>query len=319
VAILFITANRLGDAVLSTGVLSAVIAARPHRAITVACGPLPAPLFTRAPQIAEVIALEKKPRAGHWIELWKRCRAVRWELIVDLRNTLVSRLLRARERRIHATARSARHRVVEYARVLNLDPPPAPQLWLSDDDRARAAALIPDGAPVLALAPAANWRGKTWAADRFAELAQRLIGSFGPLAGGRVAIFAAENERADIQAVIDSLPLHSRIDLVGRTDPLAAAAALERCALFVGNDSGLMHMAAALNVPTLGLFGPSNPALFRPWGPHTAIATTRETWAELVGTAGFDHRTTGSLMTSLTVDAAMDAAVALWNRTGGAP
>lgn len=311
-AILFITANRLGDAVLSTGVLSAIIAARPHRAITIACGPLPAPLFTRAPLVADVIALEKKPRAGHWFELWKRCRGQRWELIVDLRNTLVSRILRAREKRIHTSGRSTRHRVEEYARVLRLEPPPAPQLWLADEDRTRAALLIPPGTPVLALAPAANWRGKTWPADRFAELARRLTSAYGPLPGARVAVFAAENERAEAQAVIDSLPLHQRVDLVGRTNPLEAAAALERCALFVGNDSGLMHMAAALGVPTLGLFGPSNPALFRPWGPHTAIATTRETWEQLVGAPGFDHRTTGSLMTSLSVEHALEAAVELW-------
>lgn len=314
-AILFITANRLGDAVLSTGVLSAIIAARPHRAITIACGPLPAPLFARAPEVAEVIALEKKPRAGHWVELWRRCRGVRWELIVDLRNTLVSRLLRAREKRIHTSRRSARHRVEEYARVLALSPPPAPKLWLADEDRARAALLVPPGTPVLGLAPAANWRGKIWPPERFAELARRLTSAYGPLPGARVAVFAAENERAEAQGVIDALPLHQRLDLVGRTNPLEAAAALERCALFVGNDSGLMHMAASLNVPTLGLFGPSDPALFRPWGPHTAIATTRETWKELVTAPGFDHRTTGSLMTSLSVERAVEAAVELWRRT----
>lgn len=314
-AILFITANRLGDAVLSTGILSAVIAARPHRAITVACGPLPAPLFTRAPQVAEVIALEKKPRAGHWIELWRRCRGMRWELIVDLRNTLVSRLLRTREKHIHTGARSDRHRVEEYGRVLGLTPPPAPHLWLSAEDRARGAELVPPGTPVLALAPAANWRGKIWPPERFAQLAEQLTSAYGPLPGARVAIFAAENERAEAQAVIDALPVHARVDLVGRTNPIEAAAALERCAMFVGNDSGLMHMAAALGVPTLGLFGPSNPALFRPWGPHTEIATTQESWRELVTAPGFDHRTTGSLMTSLSVERAVQAAVTLWQRT----
>jgi ADP-heptose:LPS heptosyltransferase len=315
VAILFITANRLGDAVLSTGVLAAVIAQYPHRAITVACGPLPAPLFARAPGVMQVIALEKKPRGGHWLQLWQACRAVRWELIVDLRNTLVSRVLRAREKRVHTNGRSARHRVEAYARVLGMAPPPAPQLWLNANDRAHGAALVPAGTPVLALAPAANWRGKMWPAQRFAQLAERLTSAYGPLPGARVAIFAAANERAEAQAVIDALPLASRIDLVGRTNPLEAAAALQRCALFVGNDSGLMHMAAALGVPTLGLFGPSDPALYRPWGPHTAIATTPENWRTLVTAPGFDHRTTGSLMTSLSLETAIDAAVALWRRS----
>ena len=62
------------------------------------------------------------------------------------------------------------------------------------------------------------------------------------------------------------------MDLVGRLTLPEAAAVLARCALFVGNDSGLMHLSAATGTPTLGLFGPSRVEEYAPAGRRTATA-----------------------------------------------
>jgi lipopolysaccharide export system permease protein len=66
------------------------------------------------------------------------------------------------------------------------------------------------------------------------------------------------------------------IDLVGKTDPLEAAACLSRATLCIANDSGLMHIAAAMGTPTLGLFGPSFDCEYAPHGPRTAIVRGME-------------------------------------------
>jgi lipopolysaccharide export system permease protein len=107
--------------------------------------------------------------------------------------------------------------------------PPAPRVWLDAAHRAAAATIIPEGTPVLALAPAANWRGKQWRAERFAELAARLTGPDGILPGARIAVFAAGDERAAIQPVLSSIPPDKLIDTVGRIDLLTVAACLARC------------------------------------------------------------------------------------------
>ena len=67
------------------------------------------------------------------------------------------------------------------------------------------------------------------------------------------------------------------IDCVGRGDILASAAAIDRATLFVGNDSGLMHVAAAARRPTLGLFGPTEWWLYGPWGATTRTVASNET------------------------------------------
>ncbi len=314
--ILFITATRIGDAVLSTGLLSHLVERYPGSAMTVAAGPAAIPLFEAVPGLASLIAIAKRPYALHWVELFARVATRRWDLVVDLRGSGLSYLLCTRERRVLAKGDARQHRVVQLARLYGLEAPPAPRLWTLPRHEQAAAALVPPGSPVLAIGPAANWRGKQWRGERFAELARRITAT-GPLAQARVAVLAAAHEREQAAALLDSVPSERRLDLVGRTDLLTAAAVLGRAALFIGNDTGVMHIAAAVGTPTLGLFGPSRPEHYAPWGPRTEVAVTAASYEELVGVPGYDHRTTDTLMDSLTVDAAEAAARRLWARVSG--
>ncbi|HEX7967804.1 MAG TPA: glycosyltransferase family 9 protein [Stellaceae bacterium] len=315
--ILFITATRIGDAVLSTGLLGHLVERHPGSALTIAAGPAAAPLFEAVPGLERVLVLAKQRFSLHWLALYGAVALRRWDLVVDLRGSALAYLLWAGRRRIAAKADAGEHRVRQLGRLFALDPPPAPRLWTAPRHEQAAAALVPPGGPVLAIGPAANWRGKQWRAERFAELAQRITGANGPLPGARVAVLAAAHEREQAVPVLAALPPARRIDLIGRTDLLTAAAVLRRAALFVGNDTGIMHVAAAMGTPTLGLFGPSLAEHYAPWGPRTAVATTAASYDELVGAPGYDHRTTGTLMDSLNVDAAEAAARRLWASVSG--
>lgn len=316
--ILYITHSRIGDAVLSTGLLDHLLRAHPDARITIACGPVAAPLFGVVPRVERIIALDKNRWKAHWLRLWLNTVAVRWDLVVDLRRSVVTWLVPARRRASLPRSRSDEHRVIHIARTLGLEnAPPAPRLWSSADGDSAASQLLPVGAPVLGVGPTANWRGKTWRADRFAALVRRLIGPRGILPGARVAVFGAASEREMAEPVLASVPAAALIDLVGKLDLPTAYECLRRCAFYVGNDSGLMHMAAAAGVPTLGLFGPSHSAQYAPWGVHTAHVRTTLSFNALVGGPDYDHRTTDTLMDSLSVDMAAAAARRLWRRTQG--
>jgi len=271
------------------------------------------------PGIERVIPLAKRPLALHWLALWASCAAELWDLVVDLRGSALGWLLAARRRKVLRPLRGGpeQHRVRELGRLFGLEPPPAPTVWHTAEALAAARRLIPEGGPVLGLGPGANWTPKVWPADRFAELAGRLAGEGGVLAGARVAVFGAPGDEAYARPLVAALPAERRIDLVGRADLAVAAAALARCALFVGNDSGLMHLAAACVTPTLGLFGPSPPARYAPWGEHAAAVSTETPYEALVGAPGFDHRRADNLMQSLSVERVAAAAAALWDRTRG--
>ena len=316
--ILFVTSTRIGDAVLTTGLLAHLIETYPKARITLACGAAPAPLFAAAPNIVRRIVLVKRRAALHWFDLWRACVTTWWDLVVDLRGSALAYLLPARSRRVYRRDGADGNRIYGLAKVLGLSEPPAPRVWTTPEHEANAARLVTEGGPVLALGPTANWRGKVWPAENFAALVERLTGAEGILFGARVAVLGAAAERPMAQAVLDAVPAHRLIDLVGAVDLPTAVAALRRCTLYVGNDSGLMHLAAAAGVPTLGLFGPSRAEHYAPWGPQTAVAQTPIPYDDLFP-RGYDHRTTDTLMVSLSVDAVERAAVELWQRCRGAP
>ncbi len=318
--ILFIGPTRIGDAVLSSGLVSHLSETYPQAVITVACGVVAAPLYRGVPNLDRIITIVKKPASSHWLTVWREVAGIRWSLVVDLRHSIIPWTILANRRFISRPARDANeHRVISLARTLGLaEHPPAPCLWMLEQHRERAEQLIPDGGPILAIAPTANWRGKIWRGERFVDLIERLTGDDSETAailpGARVAILGGPDEASAAATVFDSLPSDRRINLVGTEELPTVAACLKRCALFVGNDSGLMHMAAAAGIPTVGLFGPSRPENYGPWGDIAVAVRTERAYEDLVGEPGYDHRTTDTLMDSLSVDSVVTDTVALWRQ-----
>ncbi len=297
--ILFLTATRLGDAVLSTGLLDHLLHEHPEALFTVACGPIAAGVFERMPRLERRIVVEKRRFDLHWPALWARLAGTRWDLAVDLRGSALTLLLRARARAIMRGGRREGPRISHLAGALGLRTPPLPVAWTAPADRARAARLVPEDGPVIGLGPTANWAGKIWAPERFVALYEALAAE---MPGARAAVFGGpgEAERALAAPVLASLP--GAIDLVGQCSVPEAAACLARCRLFVGNDSGLMHLAAAARVPTLGLFGPTSAEEYGPAGPHAAAVVAE-----------------GRTMEDLPVRAALRAATLLLERAAPAP
>lgn len=268
--ILFITATRIGDAVISTGLLSDLLRRYPKARFTVACGPVAAGVFRAMPRLERLILMPKMRWDGHWFKLWAQVLGHRWDLVVDLRGSGTALFLWARQRRILKGGRRPGSRLGQLAEGMGLDPAPLPVTWTSAADRARAASLLPEGAPLIGLGPTANWAGKVWPAERFVALFHRLAET--ALPGARPVIFAGPGaaEAALARPVLDALP--GAIDLGGCLTLGEAAACLARLDLFIGNDSGLMHLAAAAGTPTLGLFGPSPVDEYAPAGRRTAVA-----------------------------------------------
>jgi len=264
------------------------------------------------PGLEQIVVVEKRRWSLHWLPFYSAVATRRWDLVVDLRGSALAWMLRAGDRKVMAKGDEREHRVRQLARLFDLDPPPNPHLWTASHHERTAGAMISPGAPVLAIGPAANWPAKQWRAERFAELASRLTAAAGPLPGSRVAVLAAAHERELAEPLLAALPPSRRIDLVGSVNLLTAAAVLRRCAMFIGNDTGLMHIAAASGAPTLGLFGPSPVAQYAPWGGRTAWVRSADPPEAMFG-PGFDHRTTGTLMDGLSVDAAEAAARRLWH------
>jgi ADP-heptose:LPS heptosyltransferase len=275
VRILFITSTRIGDAVLSTGLLDHLIRTYPHAKVAVACGPVAEGVFARMPNRAWTIILAKRRFRLHWLELWRQVAGMRWDIVVDLRGSGFAWMVRAGRRYVMRGGRQPGHRLTHLGALLGLDPPPLPVAWFAPADAARAAALMPGGERWIGLGPTANWDRKVWPAERFVALFQTLTAPGRPLAGARAVVLGGPGAQEAAMAAPVLAALGDRaVDCVGRLSLPEVAAVLSRCALFVGNDSGLMHLSAATGTPTLGLFGPSRVEEYAPAGRRTATAVS---------------------------------------------
>lgn len=146
------------------------------------------------------------------------------------------------------------------------------ELPLDSADEANGAAWLArqgvrEGAPFLALHPGARWWFKQWPAEQCAALADRIQAE----EGLPVIFLGGTLEQEFLHAVRARMRTPFR-GAVGELELLAMAAVLQRASVFVGNDNGPMHIAAALGTPVVALFGPSDPTVWGPRGPgHRVI------------------------------------------------
>lgn len=281
--VLFVTSNRIGDCVISSGIIREIGRQLPGAAITVACGRPPAPLFRSAPGVERVIILDKKKAAGHWLDLWKQVVGTRWDLVIDIRGSALGYLIPARRRVVYNRRWETGVRKVEMvSRLMGASGTMEPEIFLdAQSDADRQAVLAPQLAvgsgpgPILALAPIAHQPGKSWPADRWGELVERLKAD-PRFDGWRFMAVGGPGDRPPATPALEAAGPRG-LDFVGKGDILASADAINVAALFVGNDSGLMHVAAALGRPTLGLFGPTEWWLYGPWGSTTRTVASNET------------------------------------------
>ncbi len=138
------------------------------------------------------------------------------------------------------------------------------RLHPSEADRAAAAAFLRgESRPLVALHPGAGGAAKVWPTDRWRSVLQALR------AGPDAPALLLVGGEADEAALAALAPL---ADHVAANLPLPELAALlARCTLFLGHDSGISHLAAAVGTPCQLLFGPTDPAVWAPAGPHVRI------------------------------------------------
>ncbi|MCX6023433.1 MAG: glycosyltransferase family 9 protein [Chloroflexi bacterium] len=280
----------IGDTLFATPTLRALRRAYPDTAITVVAHPTNRPLLEDRPDVDHLLTHPTRARAS-WAGVRRDLAALRtapFDLGVSLNPvfTPLYRLLASCARWIETPLppwwwlRSARrtawariHAVDIYLRTLDplrLGPLNAnPDLPVSAECRRAALRLLDESglagqAPLFALHPGGEGYGgmKRWPAERFAAVGNTLIERY----GGALAVLGGPDERELAARVFAGLRAPT-VNACGRLTLLETAALLERCRLLVGNDSAPLHMAAAVGVPVVGVYGPSNPDQFAPCSP----------------------------------------------------
>ena len=308
--VLIVSPNWLGDAVMALPAVADVRRALPEATIAVSARASVAPLFALVPDVevpagtrgvspadcgsdAPFDTVILLPNSVH--SAWTAYRAGipnRWGYRTDWRGRLLTR----------AIPRPSRGHQVEYYRHLVRElgfpnGPSEPRLTVATERRDAAAdVLVAAGwdrrSPLAALAPGAAYGGaKRWPPRSFAALAGDLAadGVQAVIVGSRADRETTDAVLAAIQAGIARRP--APIDLTGRTDLPTLAAVLTHCRALVTNDSGAMHVGAAVGVPVTAVFGPTDESSTRPIGDAHRVLT-HDVWCRpcMLRECPIDHR-----------------------------
>jgi lipopolysaccharide heptosyltransferase II len=286
--VLIIRFSSLGDIILATSVIDAVRGLWPECEITFVAKREYAPVLDQNAQLDRVIAL--RPSERGIVSLWRLGRRLRRggvDLVLDLHGGARGRVLswavgcrrtsrvdsrrRARMLMVLSPLRWRRdlpHAVERYMECLSTwsggdETTRGPWVWLTDIERSTARAELSDweGAQVVAVAPGARWRSKRWPERLFADLAGSLAAE-----GTRVVVMGSKEEGPIVRRIVEAGDYGGLV--TGFTGGLRQLAAMfSACTASVCNDSGLMHLSAAVGTPTLGIFGPTAPHFgFTPYG-----------------------------------------------------
>jgi len=334
-SILIRSANWVGDAVMTTPVIRAVRKNFPDARISLLAKPWVAPVFFHNPNIDEILHYDDAGRHRRGIgtfRLGKDLRAYGFDLAILMQNAFeaafLSFLARIPNRLGYKTdgrrfllthgirlypALKKGHMIDYYIGILEGASLQADgrelTLIVTDDERRAADAVlkrhqITDEDLLVGINPGAEGgTAKRWLPDRYAALANRLSG----LSGVRTVILGTAGDRALGQEIAD-MAGGQAVNLCGETTLRQAITLIERLRLLVTNDSGLMHVAAALNTPQIAVIGPTHYQATGPSNPDSRIIRVPTSCAPCRNKdCPTDHR----CMTRITADTVFDAAKSL--------
>ncbi|SDF93755.1 MULTISPECIES: lipopolysaccharide heptosyltransferase II [unclassified Duganella] len=303
---LIISPNWIGDAVMAQPLLQLLRAAHPERPIDVLAPPAVSPVWRQVAEVDEVLETPFRHGALQLKQRWKFARMLRKRGYADayvLPNTikyaLIPWLAGIRKRvgykgesrygminLMHHDEAPPRPMVAFYAALAK--PPvtvqgpglraalPRPRLVAS---AAQIAAVLErcgldPARPVVAMAPGAEFGGaKRWPARHFAGLAQAVLARD---ATTQIALLGSPKDKQACEEVAADLPAGASVfNLAGTTSLAEAIALIARAAAVVANDSGLLHIASALNRPVLALYGPTDPDHAPPFSDLAASISLR--------------------------------------------
>lgn len=279
--ILVFSFSFIGDAVLSTAVIAPLRHHFQDAHITFIVGPSASAILKNDPQLDAILVYDNRGEHANLtgrMKLIKTLRREKFDLVINLRDSFIARCIGAEHWGLVRRGDRNRHAVTRYIEVLQrrgIDTTNAhPHLQLTDSEHAeargflhRAREIVPTEEKLLiGIHIGGNWEYKLWDPEKYAQLASRLCQE----QNATILLFAGPNER-DRQAQVAGMMVTPPV--VVETENLREVAALiAACDIYIGNDTGPMHIAAAVGTPVVALFGATNHIRSGPYGDmHTVV------------------------------------------------
>jgi len=273
VKILIICSNLIGDTILSSGVFDFLMKKYPDAKFTFVIGPTAKPLLLNFKSIERIITIKKTTFNRHWIEILRKCSGNKWDIVVDFRSSFLSFFLNKNKNYVFKKLKNMHH-VEQLNNSFGFD---CSNLYVDTNSKEEKEAdeIIDKNNKHLVIFPGGNWQPKIWAVENYNKLIKKLSSNNNSI---RFVLVGSDSEKMIYyKKIINEINEELVIDLFGKSLTLTAAY-MKKSNLFVGNDSGLMHLAAACKLPTIALFGPTNDIVYGPWGQKNIVIRTKENY-----------------------------------------
>jgi len=272
--ILLITLTNVGDAVLTLPVLDILYKRFPDARIDILAGPGVVSIFERDKRAAKIFIYNKRSKLFEQYRLLKKLFKMRYDLVVDLKNTLFPFLLMPKYRtqalRGHKDGIHKKDEHLGRLKDIDINTDGAVfGMQYGDDDKSEVIQMFGSENALgnfIVINPGAKSYLKRWPAEFFARLADEIktklkIGVV--IIGTDNGTRNPDNDRVVADKIL-SLSKTRPVDLVGKTNIRQLAYIISRCKALVTNDSGPMHIASAMNTPTVAIFGPTDSVKYGP-------------------------------------------------------
>ncbi len=271
--ILFICSNLIGDTILSSGAINQFINQNQEAKLTFVVGPTAAPLLKNYKNIENIIIFKKRKLNLHWLEIFQKTYSTKWDIVVDFRSSVLSLLLKNNKKYIFKKNHSFHH-IEQLNSSFGFE---CSNLFIptSDDEANKVNNHLNSTFKHVVIFPGGNWTPKLWSAESYNETIKLLIDKFDKIKF--ILVGSLEEKKKFYNLLIKDIKKDLIIDLFGYNLTLTSAY-MKKSDVFIGNDSGLMHLAVASKLKVISLFGPTNDEVYGPYGDRNIVIRTKENY-----------------------------------------
>ena len=273
--ILVISLINIGDIILTTPVISALSKEFPKVRVDVMVGPQGKEIFEKDPNIFKVIIYDKHMRIGEKRRLQLKLKKLRYDLVVDIRNTVFPLLIGPKYRTAtiqkfpHAILHSRKRHLYRLKSVGIDNLGELPYIHITKEDEEHVEKLLKENGvadPIVVVNAGAKSHLKRWTIDGFAEVSDRLIAE----CRANVVFVGLQDDEPIVKEIMAKMK-NKPHNFVNRTNVRQLAGLLKRSRLLITNDSAPLHMGGAVGVKVVALFGPTDPRKYGPIGEFDVV------------------------------------------------
>ena len=295
--ILLISYNRIGDTILSTGLINYLLREYENASFSIITSSISASIYQDMPRLDKLIIVNKQKYSIHWLKIWNKVRKSRWDLVIDLRSSSLSYFISTKKKMIFK-GNEKDHKLLQLQSFIGSPKELNPTIWAEEKKYININEEKNIKNQYICIAPISNSVVKDWPISRYLSLFENDL-----FKNYDIILLGATSNKEELENInqlikISNVPVNN---LINNANMIETFFILKKAALFLGSDSSNMHLAVAANIPTIGLFGPTDEKLYGPLGKNNLSLRGDKSFSQIINQIDYKSGKIKSYLDDLSV------------------